>query len=184
MKRLLFMLLALALSGCSTRLKALDDLAYVGMQYKKQPPPFREPIRIDFSTAHDFQDEIIKDGHLSHMNAAFCRQTKHGFTYFYSGDVWRWGGEKFIALSDKIQETPNARHIYSIFFFDSLQGRTVRDGTIGGYFPQDYDLRKNPEDICVRFEMTHGMGFRKPSYSKIVRIPKEEFIKLFASHPQ
>jgi hypothetical protein len=33
MKRLLIMLLALVVSGCSTRLEGLDDLAYVGMQF-------------------------------------------------------------------------------------------------------------------------------------------------------
>jgi hypothetical protein len=183
MKRLLIMLLALVVSGCSARLKGLDDLAYVGMQFDKKPGFSRPQIRIDLSTAHDFQDEVIKHGFDASINAAFCKINGPGFTYFYSDTLWRQE-ENFIELHDNIPESPKQSHIYSAFIFASWEGRTVRDGEIGGYSPQDYNLRKNPEDICVRFEMTHGMGFRKPSYSKIVRIPKEEFIKLFASHPQ
>jgi hypothetical protein len=182
MKRLLIMLLALVVSGCSTRLKGLDDLAYVGMQLDERSHTAGEQIRIDLSTAHDYQDEVIRTGLNTVMNAAVCRQTEKEFTYFGIGDVWRWDG-KFIELRNKVPEYPNASHVYSVFIYEKSYGGEDHAAS-DGFFPQDYDLRNSPEDICVRFKMTYGMGFRKPSYSRIVRIPKEEFIKLFASHPE
>jgi hypothetical protein len=188
MKRLLIILLALVVSGCSTRLEGLDDLAFVGMQFDERSHTAGEEIRIDLSTAHDFQGERIRTGGHTIMNAAFCRQTEeefyfHRFFYFHLGDVWRWDG-KFIDLNKRIPEAPNTLHIYSVFISERSYGEEDVHADSDGFFLQNYDLQKNPEDICVRFKMTYGMQFKIPKYSKIVRIPKEEFIKLFASHPQ
>lgn len=170
------LLALLSLSACGPLEYIPDDLTYVGMHfdagaYAKSWKNYGELVEVEVKTNLNYQSEVINRRFGNTAWVDTCDNDDGGSVG--GGSISRMHNGERVSLSRYIPDNSPPPYTYYFDFFTY--------GNISDSISKKYDLRERPRDLCVRFgESAYFYSVR----SNVVRIPKEELVKLYASQPR